>query len=217
MAALDAESGRPVFFFDFASPWSYLAAERVNGALAVVPVWQPVDARALEQRRAPAREAPAAAGVEADRRPAARSDGDRRPPAPLVARVERRAAEQGLPPIRWPEPWPPDPGVALRAAIFAQRTGRVVAFSLAALRQAFAAGRDLGEVDSVLIAAAACELHPRAVLKGVESRAVAERLEAAGAAAVELGVRRVPAVAHEGEVLDGEDAVDKAVAALGRR
>ena len=55
---------------------------------------------------------------------------------------------------------------AMRAAVFAQQTGRVVAFSLAAFRQAFAGGRDLTDTDNVLLAAAACELHPRAVLKG---------------------------------------------------
>ena len=46
-----------------------------------------------------------------------------------------------------------------------QAAGRVVAYSLAAFRQAFAAGRDLGERDTVLLAAAAAEMHPAAVLK----------------------------------------------------
>ena len=57
----------------------------------------------------------------------------------------------------------------MRAATFAQKSGRAVAFSLAAFRQAFAGGRDLAETDNVLIAAAACELHPNAVLKAIES------------------------------------------------
>ena len=190
--------GRPVFFYDLGSPWSYLAAERVNGALGIVPAWQPVDARALHG------EPPAIVAVEPDRR------------EELFAAVERRAAAQGLPPIRWPQPWPADPEPALRAAIFAQGAGRVVAFSLAALRQAFAAGRDLGEVQNVLIAAAACELHPRAVLKGIESSAVSERLAAAGSAAVERGVGRLPAVAVGDEVFDGEDAVEAAALAVRR-
>ena len=57
----------------------------------------------------------------------------------------------------------------MRAATFAKQTGRTVSFSLAAFRQAFAAGRDLSDPDNVLIAAAACELHPRALLKAVET------------------------------------------------
>jgi len=143
-----AVSERPIFYFDFSSPECWLAAERVNHELATVPVWQPV-----------------------------RVPGPGRPPkAHELDEVERRAVAQGLPPPRLPDPWPQDLDLALRAATFAAASGRVVAFSLAALRQAFAAGRDLSEVDNVLIAAAACELHPRAVLKAIESRLVEERL-----------------------------------------
>ena len=91
-------------------------------------------------------------------------------------------------------PWPTDTDVALRAATFAAASGRVVAFSLAALRQAFAAGRDLSHVDNVLIAAAACELHPRAVLKGIESRSVTQRLAGASDEAAALAVASLPQV-----------------------
>jgi predicted DsbA family dithiol-disulfide isomerase len=83
------------------------------------------------------------------------------------------------------------------AATFAKGAGRGVAFSLAAFRQAFNAGRDLSEVDNVLIAAAACELHPRAVLKGIESARVAEALDEATARARALGVTEVPALIDE--------------------
>jgi 2-hydroxychromene-2-carboxylate isomerase len=106
--------------------------------------------------------------------------------------VERLAITQGLPSPRWPDGWPGDGLLAARAAIFAQQAGRVVAFSLAAFRQQFAAGRDLSVPDNVLIAAAACELHPRAVLKGMESRGVQQRLEEAVKEAVAAGVSEVP-------------------------
>ena len=114
--------------------------------------------------------------------------------------IEREAAAQGLLPVRWPAVWPPDTRTAMLAATFAKESGRAVAFSLAAFRQAFAAGRDLGDVDTVLLAAAACELHPRAVLKGIETRSVQEKLEEATAEAAALGVTQVPAVVHGGRV-----------------
>ena len=57
--------------------------------------------------------------------------------------VERRAAEYGLPPVRWPDPWPGNTLFAMRAATFATQIGKAVSFSLAAFRQAFAGGRDL--------------------------------------------------------------------------
>ncbi len=80
------------------------------------------------------------------------------------------------------------------AATYAKRVGRAVAFSLAAFRQAFAGGRDLGDRDTVLIAAAACEMHPTAVLKGISLRSVREALKRAGARARAAGVESLPAI-----------------------
>jgi 2-hydroxychromene-2-carboxylate isomerase len=108
--------------------------------------------------------------------------------------LERRASELGLQPIRWPEPWPPDSHDAMLAATYAKQIGRVVAFSMAAFRQAFAGGRDLGDRDTILIAGAACEMHPSALLKALELRSVAQALKQAGKRARAAGVRSLPAL-----------------------
>src|SRR5204862_6960663 len=114
-----------------------------------------------------------------------------------IAEVERRCAQRDLPAPKWIEGWPRGTYslLPLRAAAFAQQAGRAVSFSLAAFRQFFAAGRTLADLDNVLIAAAASELHPRAVTKGVESKTVKEALRAATQEALELGVVGVPTVA----------------------
>ena len=187
---------RPIFYYDLGSPYSYLAAERVNHVLPVVPVWQPLLLGAVFK----------ATGRRSW------SLGDDR--AAGMAEIERRAAERGLPAIRWPDPWPGDMLTAMRAAIFAQRSGRAVAFSLAAFRQAFAAGRDLAEIDNVLLAAAACELHPRAVIKGIASMAVKDRLRAETEAAVERGVQGVPTITVNDRLFWGDDRLEDAAAAL---
>ena len=114
--------------------------------------------------------------------------------------LERRAAELGLQPIRWPARWPPESREAMLAATYAKRIGRGVAFSLAAFRQAFAAGRDLGDRNTILIAGAACEMHPSALLKAIETRSVADALEEAGARARAAGVTSLPAVCVGGKV-----------------
>jgi 2-hydroxychromene-2-carboxylate isomerase len=124
------------------------------------------------------------------------------------AAVERAAVEQGLPVPRWPEPFPFDGALVTQAATFAKQTGRTVAFSLAAMRQAFAAGRDLSDEDNVLIAAAACELHPRAVLKGVGMRSVRDAVVTAES----LGVDRLPALRVDGRLYTGPDAPELAAA-----
>lgn len=133
-----------------------------------------------------------------------------------IAEIERRAARYGLMPVRWPDGWPNNTLIAMRAAIFAQHTGRAVAFSLAAFRQAFAAGKDLSDVDNVLIAAAACELHPTAVLKGIEMQSTKDRLRERTREAYERGVRGVPTVAVGGELFWGDEHLEDAAAALQR-
>ena len=110
------------------------------------------------------------------------------------ASIERRARELGIQPLCWPAVWPPDSRLAMLAATYAKRIGRGVAFSLAAFRQVFAGGRDLGQQETVLIAGAACEMHPSALLKGIELRATAQALAAATEGARRRGVTQVPEV-----------------------
>ena len=117
-----------------------------------------------------------------------------------------------MPPLRWPEPFPFDSDLAMRVATYAKGIGRVVPFAQAAFRQAFAAGHSLSDPDTVLIAAAACEMHPQAVLHGAELRSVREQLTTATAAAARAGVGDVPAVLtgrpHGNRVLIGERALE---------
>jgi 2-hydroxychromene-2-carboxylate isomerase len=187
---------RPVFYFDLGSPYAYLAAERINSVLPEVPVWQPILLGGLFKIHA----------RDSWANGAGRADG--------MAEVERRAAEYGLPPIHWPEPWPPNTLLAMRAATFAMQAGKAVSFALAAFRQAFSAGRDLGDPDNVLLAAAACELHPNAVLKAVQTAGVKERLRQATEEAAALGVMGVPTVVVGEHVYWGDDRLEEAAAAL---
>ena len=116
--------------------------------------------------------------------------------------VDRDAIARGAPmPPRWPDPYPADSLKAMLAAAFAKKSGRAVAFSLAAFRQAFAGGKDLGDTDNVLIAGAACELHPRALLSGIELRSTRDELDAGNALAREHGVTQLPALIEGGRAV----------------
>jgi 2-hydroxychromene-2-carboxylate isomerase len=194
-----ARDERATFYFDLGSPYAYLTAERISGLFTDAeleqPEWQPILLGGLFKRF----------GRDSWGNGPEREDG--------IAEVERRAAEYGLPRIVWPESWPGDMLFAMRAATFAKQTGRTVSFSLAAFRQQFAAGRDLSEHDNVLIAAAACELHPKAVGKACGTASVKQALIDATESAAERGVIGVPAVAVGGEVFWGDDRLEEAVEA----
>ncbi len=180
------------FYFDLASPLAYLAAERVLHVLPGPAEWQPVLAVELSG---------------AERFDAYRCESEREV---FRAEIERRAGELGLQPLRWPEPFPFDSALAMRAATYAKSIGRAVPFAQAAFRQAFAGGRDLQQLDNVLIAAAACEMHPSAVTKGAALSSVGDRLAEATRDAGRANIKDVPAVVVDGHVHEGERAVEQA-------
>lgn len=180
------------FCFDLGSPFCYLAAERVLHTMPGPVQWLPVSAQSL----------PAAQHFDAFR--------CETEVAAMREDIERRAAELGLPSLRWPRPFPFDSGLTMRVATYAKSIGRAVPFAQAAFRQAFAGGHALDCEDYVLIAAAACEMHPQAVLKGADSALTTRRLEEAGAIAIAAGVYDLPAVVIDGEAFIGERELERA-------
>jgi 2-hydroxychromene-2-carboxylate isomerase len=203
MAGSDAAAA---FYFDLGSPWAYIAAERVLQVMPGPCEWRPVLGREL-----------GGGGMERGRSEDPRSLCDAQRDFSITHRpeLERRATELGIQPIVWPDPFPFDSRPAMLAAAYARQIGRTVAFAQAAFRQAFAGGHALSDIDFVLIAAAACEMHPNAVLKALETRSVAAELDAATAAAAAAGVSDVPAAVVVGEVFVGEAQLVHAAAAYG--
>jgi 2-hydroxychromene-2-carboxylate isomerase len=191
--------GRATFFYDLGSPYAYLAAERIHGVFeeagAEPPVWQPILLGGLFRRF----------GRDSWANGPGRAEG--------LAEVERRAQAYGLPPIRWPDPFPGNTLFAMRVATFASEIGRGVSLPLAAFRQAFAAGRDLSDPDNVFIAAASAELHPHAVRAAAERDSIKEALKAATEAAGDAGVVGVPSVLVGDDVFWGDDRLEEAAAA----
>jgi 2-hydroxychromene-2-carboxylate isomerase len=197
---------RATFYYDFNSPYSYLAAERISGLFAEAeleqPEWQPISFGHILK----------ATG----RRPwSLPPDG---PDPAHLAEVQRRADERGLPKVVYPKGWPIenyslDP---IRAATYAKESGRVVSFTLACFRQVFAAGRDMSEIDNVLIAAAACELHPNAVTKGIETQSVKHKLRGATDEALARGVEGIPTIAVGEQLFWGDDRLEEAVQAASK-
>jgi 2-hydroxychromene-2-carboxylate isomerase len=174
---------QPVFYYDLGSPQCYIVAETIMAALPVVAEWEPV--------------------LGSDIAPADPDQSDRE-------QLEHRISQAGLQPVRWPPNWPPDTTKAMLAAMYAKRIGRAVAFSLAAFRQAFAGGRDLSDENTVLIAGAACEMHPTALRRGIELAATQAALQTATARARGAGVTALPAIQVGDAVFTGTEATKAA-------
>ena len=189
------------FHYDLMSPYAYLAAARLDSVLPRPPEWQPVLLGAIF-------------GLTG-RSSWALGDYERRRRG--MADVERRAAAYGLPPLRWPDPWPTSSLAAMRAAIHAKRIGAEREFAAAAWRTAFGDGRDLGDARNVLIAAEAAGLDPSEVEAAIADPSVKDELRAVTNAAHARGVFGVPTLTVGDEVFWGDDRLEDAAAALAKR
>jgi 2-hydroxychromene-2-carboxylate isomerase len=207
MNELEQREPGATFYYDFNSPYSYLAAERISGLFAEAgadqPVWQPISYGHLIQ---------AIGKTPWSMQPGGPNPAD-------LEEIRRRAAGRGLPEVRYPDGWPVENYSLkpIRAAVYAKEAGRVVSFSLAVFRQVFAAGRDMSDMNNVLLAAAACELHPNAVLKGIQTRSVKEELRRATDEATECGVTGIPTVAVGRDLFWGDDRLEEAATAAPQR
>ena len=137
---------RVTFAFDLASPWTYLAAERVD-RLFVGVNWRPAYADVL----------PDPLAVADPSGPAGRDAAER-------AAAERRAGELRLP-LVWPDR-APDGRQAMRVAALAAEQDRAAPFVLAAGRLAFCGGYDLDDPETIAEAAAAAGLGLDDTLRG---------------------------------------------------
>ena len=196
MPAPDPQQADDGFYFDLDSPRCYLVAEQILEALPGPLEWRPVLASRL------------GAGDAKDDGEHAR-DGDE-----LREEVAAEATRLGLQPLRWPPADGAGSERAMLAATYAKSIGRTVPFAQAAFRQAFAGGQDLGRTEPVLIAGAACEIHPRALLRALESRMVQMQLASATEAAIRAGIRRLPAIVRHGCLFSGGNALEQARASL---
>ncbi|HYM45709.1 MAG TPA: 2-hydroxychromene-2-carboxylate isomerase [Solirubrobacteraceae bacterium] len=188
------------FYFDLGSPFAYLAAERLHEVLPRPVSWQPVSLGGLFRLNG-------RSSWSLDGRDVRRAG---------MAEVGRRAELYGLPPVRWPDPWPTNYLFAMRAATYASQVGAGREFAVCAFRHAFVNGRDLGAREHVLRAAAEVGLDPQSVEREVADPQLKLALRTATEAAHAIGVFGVPTIAIDGEVFWGDDRLPETAEALRR-
>ena len=186
------------FYFDLGSPFAYLAAERLHTLVPEPVQWQPVLLGGLFRLTG--------------RSSWALGDYQRRQAG--MADIERRARGYGLPPMRWPDPWPADYLTAMRATTYAFSVGRGRDFTMRAYRDAFQRGSELSVAENVLQSAARAGLDPDAVRAGASDPEIKQALRDATDAAYDRGVFGVPTIAIGDELFWGDDRLEDAAAHL---
>lgn len=189
----------PDFFYDFVSPYAYLAVMRVDDVLPVEPVWRPIAFGPLLQElgKIPW-------SFRAEERP------------PNFAEIATRAEARGLPPVRYPRGWPRETYslAPARAALVAAETGRLKEVSRELYRAIFVEGREPNDPATTLDAAARAGLERAAVEAGIERPEIKERLRAQTDAALARGVTGIPTLAVGERLFWGDDRLEEAAALL---
>jgi 2-hydroxychromene-2-carboxylate isomerase len=166
--------GPTTLYFDLASPYTYLVAERVERRLGEA-MWRPATL-------------PSAEGLY---------DED------LVAAAQRRAHDLRMP-LVWPERFPARVPSAMRVATFATEQGLGPAFAIAAGRLAFCGGFDLEDPDILAEAAAAAGVDVEGALAASRDSRRDHQIGIAGRAVGHGGGTALPALEHERHLYCGE-------------
>ena len=185
----------PIFYFGAMSPYSWLAAERIEQLLPEAR-WRGVLAGVIFS----------AHGRTSWGLTDARAAG--------LADCEARAQSYGLGPIRWPREWPTSDLHAARAMLVAEQHALLEQFSLAAMRMAFREGADLSDRGVVLEAAGRVGLDRDELGLAMQTPAIKQALHALNDEALAAGVFGVPTVLVGEELFWGDDRLEDAAVAL---
>ena len=181
----------PQFFLGAMSPYSWIAAERIEQVLPQAH-WRGVLLGAVFKATGRI-----SWGLTEDR-PQGMAD------------CEARAKTYGLGPIHWPEPWPTSDLVVARAMVFAESLGLLERFALSAMRLCFLEGRDLSEPDTVLSAGELVGIERPLLERALADQAVKDLLRAQTDEVLSLGVFGAPTVMVGTELFWGDDRLEEA-------
>jgi 2-hydroxychromene-2-carboxylate isomerase len=187
------------FWYEFASPYSYIAAARIERLVAGKPLrldWRPFLLGPIFRQRG----------------------HDPTPfqnPSPAQRRyrwrdVQRLCAAEGLP-LRLPSTYPRNGLIAARMALLAIDQGWGPTFTRAVYYANFAADRDIAAAGVIGEIIAELGRDP-ALLAEAQSSATKQRLVRQGEAAVARGIFGAPSFVIGGELFWGNDRLDQAVA-----
>ena len=193
-------SGAVEFFFDFMSPYSYLASTRVEAMVHPTPVvWRPCFLPGIlraTENRGPA-EVPAKL-------------------AHLMKDLNDWTEHLGLPPIRLPEAVPFLATQANRCALVALDEAKGPSFIKAMFRAIWSDGRSANDAQVLADVLSGADLDAGHVLALAASQPLKDRLKAATEEAVRRGAYGVPAFFLGDELFMGNDRLEFVVRRLNK-
>ena len=182
------------FWYDFHSPWAYLAATRIEALAArhkLSARWRPLHLprliAAIDGRRPLEENAAFVAWYKQD--------------------LQDWAALCGVT-IRYHPHYPLRPARALRAALRAEELGAAPAFALAVYHAYWSEARDITDLAILAGIADNCGLDGAAIAAAATGAEYGQRLEANNREAIQRGVFGVPSMICGGKLFFGNDRLD---------
>ena len=179
------------FWYDFHSPWAYLAATQIEALAArhgLAAAWRPLHLprliEAIDGRRPLEENSAFLAWYKQD--------------------LQDWAELYGLS-LRYHPAYPLRPARALRASLRAAELGQAPAFALAVFRAYWSESRDISDLGTLGEIAIACGLDSASIRAAATDKAYGERLEANTREAIERGIFGVPSVICRGKLFFGND------------
>lgn len=182
------------FWYDFHSPWAYLAATRIEAVAArhkLSARWRPLHLprliAAIDGRRPLEENAAFVAWYKQD--------------------LQDWATLCGVT-IRYHPDYPLRPARALRAALRAEELGAAPAFALAVYHAYWSEARDITDLTILAGIADSCGLDGAAIAAAATDAEYGQRLEANNREAIHRGVFGVPSMICRGKLFFGNDRLD---------
>lgn len=179
------------FWFDFHSPWAYLAATQIEALAARHAIgvrWRPLHLPrlidAIDGRRQLEQNAAFLAWYKQD--------------------LQDWASLYGLS-LRYHPNYPLRPARALRASLRAGELGRAKPFILAVFRAYWSEARDISSLEELARIGAASGLDGSEIARAAADDAYRQRLESNNSEAIERGLFGVPSIVCRGKLFFGND------------
>jgi 2-hydroxychromene-2-carboxylate isomerase len=187
------------FWYDFASPYAYLAAARIEALAAARPVrllWRPLLLGPILKRRPGTASPFQEAGPEEARY--RRRD------------IERHCALYGVP-LRWPSTYPRGSLLAVRIALLADDEGWSSAFTRTVFQASFAEDRDIAAAPVIVEILVSLGREPGPILARATAPETKNRLIAQTDRAIAAGIFGVPSFVTGTELFWGNDRLEQAL------